>query len=270
MDFFNNDELPGSESLKLAFNSNVWILWTVRIILVIYASFIAPNLNKDVSMFFNNMFVRLIFAVLIIYLCYVDPTSAILLAVSFVVSVQTLNKHKINNMNNNANSRDENYVTGDGIDTYNSSEEEEAKKESVSMNEGFYSNSDSHSDSHSGSGSGSGSGSNNDLENKYLQNNDREDEIVDSFSNRNLQNQDSTMSDPLMNSLEKEVKESPQMVDNVFTNSSQLLSAQENTIQNANQNDSVQTFKNQFSAQGSNYPSGYNLNNDCMNNAASF
>ena len=81
--------------MKSALTSNVWALWTIRIVLVIYASFGAPNLNKAGALFFNNMIVRLVLAILIIYLCYVDPTSAILLAVSFVVSVQTLNKYRI-------------------------------------------------------------------------------------------------------------------------------------------------------------------------------
>lgn len=95
MDFLKKDQLPGSASMKSALNSNVWALWTIRIILVIYASFVAPNLNKAGALFFNNMIVRLVLAILIIYLCYVDPCSAILLAVCFVVSVQTLNKYRL-------------------------------------------------------------------------------------------------------------------------------------------------------------------------------
>jgi len=98
MDFLKKDQLPGSASMKSALNSNVWALWTIRIILVIYASFVAPNLNKAGALFFNNMIVRLVLAILIIYLCYVDPCSAILLAVCFIVSVQTLNKYRLNSI----------------------------------------------------------------------------------------------------------------------------------------------------------------------------
>lgn len=104
MDFLNDDKMPGSDNAKDFLNKNVWVLWTIRIVLVIYASFVAPNLNKNASMFFNNVIVRLIMALLIIYLCYIDPTSAILLAVSFVVSVQTLNKYKISSITNNEDS----------------------------------------------------------------------------------------------------------------------------------------------------------------------
>ena len=98
MDFLKKDQLPGSSVMKTALNSNVWALWTIRLILVIYASFGAPNLNKAGALFFNNMIVRLILAIIIIYLCYVDPASAILLAVSFVVSVQTLNKYRVSSI----------------------------------------------------------------------------------------------------------------------------------------------------------------------------
>lgn len=98
IDFLTKDQLPGSSMMKTALNSNVWALWTIRIILVIYASFGAPNLNKAGALFFNNMIVRLVLAILIIYLCYVDPASAILLAVSLVVSVQTLNKYRVSSI----------------------------------------------------------------------------------------------------------------------------------------------------------------------------
>lgn len=100
MEFFKDDTMPGSENLKNFLQSNIWMLWTVRMLLVIYASFVAPNLNRSGAMFFNNVIVRLLLAILIIYLCYVDPTSAILLAVSFVVSVQSLNKYKVSSIMN--------------------------------------------------------------------------------------------------------------------------------------------------------------------------
>jgi hypothetical protein len=99
----------------------------------------------------------------------------------------------------------------------------------------------------------------------------QEEEIkTESFSNHySAQSNEKDMDDPLTKMvLKKEIKDVHQ--DNSFTNTEQLLSAQENTILDANQNDSVQTFKNQFSAQGSNYPSGYNLNSECLNNVASF
>ena len=91
----------GTQMLKKQFNSNQWLSWTVRLILVIYAAFIATNLNKSMINIFDNVVFRLVVVVLIVYLCYVDQASAILLAVGFVISIQTLNKYKLNNMSTN-------------------------------------------------------------------------------------------------------------------------------------------------------------------------
>lgn len=93
--------ISGTKVIKDHLSSNVWCLWVIRVVLVIYAAFCAPNLNKEVSLIFDNVIVRLIIAALIIFLAYVDPASAILLAVSFVISIQTLNKFKVNNLQQN-------------------------------------------------------------------------------------------------------------------------------------------------------------------------
>ena len=208
-------------------------------------------------MFFDNMFVRLIFAVLIIYLCYIDPTSAILLAVSFVVSVQTLNKHKINNMNNG---EKEEYNSSSNYEEENTNVNNSSLNyENDNINESFFE--------------------------EYtrdtpptpptLDTPDTPERYMDSLTNHYTPQKD--IDDPLtkQNLKKEESKDVNNELDNLkeqnsFTNTQQLLSAQENTILDANQNDSVQTFKKQFSAQGSNYPSGYNLNGEGLNNAASF
>ena len=89
---------------KINFNMNIlnneYISWGLRIILVLYAAMVAPNLNKEISNIFDNVIVRLILACLIVFLSFHDTTLAILLAISFVVSIQTLNKHKVNTITN--------------------------------------------------------------------------------------------------------------------------------------------------------------------------
>lgn len=74
---------------------NDYVCWGLRILLVLYAAMVAPNLNEDVSSLFDNVFVRLIIAAVIVFLSFHDPTLAILLSICFVVSIQTLNKHKV-------------------------------------------------------------------------------------------------------------------------------------------------------------------------------
>jgi len=74
---------------------NEYVCWGLRILLVLYAAMVAPNLNEDISNLFDNVFVRLVVAGIIVFLSFHDPTLAILLSICFVVSIQTLNKHKV-------------------------------------------------------------------------------------------------------------------------------------------------------------------------------
>ena len=68
---------------------NEYVCWGLRIILVLYAAMVAPNLNRDVSSIFDNVIVRLIVACVIVFLSFHDTTLAILLSIAFVVSIQT-------------------------------------------------------------------------------------------------------------------------------------------------------------------------------------
>ena len=74
---------------------NNYVCWGLRIVLVLYAAMVAPNLNREVANIFDNVVIRLVVACLIVFLSFHDTTLAILLAIAFVVSIQTLNKHKV-------------------------------------------------------------------------------------------------------------------------------------------------------------------------------
>ena len=98
---------------------NEYVCWGLRIILVLYAAMVAPNLNRDVSSIFDNVIVRLIVACVIVFLSFHDTTLAILLSIAFVVSIQTLNKHKVNTITSLPESfmNSEDSFTGDGMQT---------------------------------------------------------------------------------------------------------------------------------------------------------
>lgn len=83
--------------------------WVIRAVLIVYAAVVASNLPENVAAAFNHMAVRLAAALLVVFLSMHDPASAILLAVGFVVSVQTHNQHHITRMANGA------VTSGDGI-----------------------------------------------------------------------------------------------------------------------------------------------------------
>jgi hypothetical protein len=74
----------------------------VRLVLVLYAGLIASNLPENVAELFGNIAVRFLCVLLILGLSLYDATAAILLAVGFVVSIQTANKYHISKLANNA------------------------------------------------------------------------------------------------------------------------------------------------------------------------
>lgn len=76
--------------------------WVIRVVLILYAGLVANNLPENVATAFDHVAVRLTAALLVVFLSLHDPASAILLAVGFVVSVQTFNKHHIARVANDA------------------------------------------------------------------------------------------------------------------------------------------------------------------------
>ena len=87
----NNSEL----NLKTLL-SNPYAKVSLRVFLGLYAAFAAPNLPKNLALFLDSTVIRIIFASLIIYMGYKeDPLTALLLAIVFVITLQTADKYKI-------------------------------------------------------------------------------------------------------------------------------------------------------------------------------
>ena len=71
-------------------------------ILILYISFWLPDATYTSVASFNNVMVRLVFVLMIVILCLIDEfTSALLLTMAFILSVQRLNRYKIENRLNN-------------------------------------------------------------------------------------------------------------------------------------------------------------------------
>ena len=67
-------------------------------ILILYISFWLPDATYASVASFNNVMVRLVFVLMIVILCLIDEfTSALLLTMAFILSVQRLNRYKIEN-----------------------------------------------------------------------------------------------------------------------------------------------------------------------------
>ena len=72
--------------------------YLIQGILILYISFWLPDATYTSVASFNNVMVRLVFVLMIVILCLIDEfTSALLLTMAFILSVQRLNRYKIEN-----------------------------------------------------------------------------------------------------------------------------------------------------------------------------
>jgi hypothetical protein len=83
-----------NKSLKYGL-SNPYVSTTIKVLLAMYAAFAAPNLPKGISKLFDNTIVRIIVTMLIVYVATKDSSMAILLALAFILTLQTASKHKV-------------------------------------------------------------------------------------------------------------------------------------------------------------------------------
>merc|ERR1711907_313190 len=79
---------------------NTYVSWGLKIILVLYAAFAYVPEGSLMHTLADNIVFRLAVAVLIVYLSFNNPTLAILLAICFVVTIQSLNTNKVNEITN--------------------------------------------------------------------------------------------------------------------------------------------------------------------------
>jgi len=74
------------------------IRYLLQALLILYIAFWLPDTTYDAVASFDNVAVRLVFTLLIVILSMIEEyTSAILLSLVFVLSVQRLNKFKMEN-----------------------------------------------------------------------------------------------------------------------------------------------------------------------------
>ena len=236
------------------FFQNDYVSWGLKILLVLYAAMVAPQLNRQVSMIFDNIIVRLIIAVLIVFLSFYDVTLAILLAICFVVSIQTLNKHKITSIT----TMPENFANNEMEDDM-----EEEDMEDNMMMENNQENMENFRNM-----SMEGTETNNNMmmmegtenfmggampEENYMRVDGLTEQENRMTNNQNLSNDVSMCGGP----------------NNQFTTQTQLYDAGNNYV-NQNQNNSVATFCPELNPQGFNSPSGTNLSCSLQSRSSNF
>ena len=75
--------------------SNKYVSTALKVLLALYAAFAAPKLPKGVALMLDHTIVRILIAALIVFVATKDSSMAILLALAFILSLQTANKYKL-------------------------------------------------------------------------------------------------------------------------------------------------------------------------------
>lgn len=73
----------------------------IRVLIILYTSFVVPVLDTNTLAVLNNNVVRLVVCALIVYLSFMDVITAVLLTIAFVLTLHQGNKRTVrNNVNN--------------------------------------------------------------------------------------------------------------------------------------------------------------------------
>jgi len=75
----------------------------IKIVLIGYSVYIAPKLSNELIVLFDNIFFKILVISLIFYISILDPTTSILLAIAFILSIYTINNIKLYDLLNISN-----------------------------------------------------------------------------------------------------------------------------------------------------------------------
>ena len=78
---------------------NKYIKTAIMVFLGLYAAFAAPQLPKSLVGLMDHTLVRVAFAFVIVFMATRDPSIALLMAVAFILTLQTANKFRLYNTN---------------------------------------------------------------------------------------------------------------------------------------------------------------------------
>jgi hypothetical protein len=92
-----NPVVDASEKVLNRALDNVYISTAIKVFIGLYAAFAAPKLPPSLVNLMDNTFVRIIFAFVIVLTATRDPSIAILIAIAFIITLQTANKHRLIN-----------------------------------------------------------------------------------------------------------------------------------------------------------------------------
>ena len=94
------DVLRIADSYLAVLHTNVYVSGVVTLFLVLYGAMAAPALPVGLASLFENSLFKLLILVLVLVVRNYNPTMAVLVAIGFVISMQTLSKYRIFTMAN--------------------------------------------------------------------------------------------------------------------------------------------------------------------------
>lgn len=89
--------VSGSEKVLNRALDNVYISTALKVFIGLYAAFAAPKLPPTLVNVMDNTLVRIAFAFVIVLTATRDPSLAIMIAVAFIITLQTANKYRLIN-----------------------------------------------------------------------------------------------------------------------------------------------------------------------------
>ncbi len=87
---------PIEEILDRALD-NIYINTGIKVFIGLYAAFAAPKLPKSIINMMDNTLVRIMVAFLIVLIATKDPSIALIVAVAFILTLQTANRYRLYN-----------------------------------------------------------------------------------------------------------------------------------------------------------------------------
>jgi hypothetical protein len=89
---FVNANLTNTENTLNVLLSNQYALNGLKLFLGLYAAFAAPQLPQELAVIFNYTWVRVLVAFIIVVMTGLDTPTALLLAIAFILTLQTANR----------------------------------------------------------------------------------------------------------------------------------------------------------------------------------
>lgn len=81
--------------------SNKTFLLVLKILIAVYAAFLSHNISKGFAFFLDNLIMKVVMALIIVLVANKDASLAILIALAYILSLQTANRYRTIDESNN-------------------------------------------------------------------------------------------------------------------------------------------------------------------------